>query len=337
MADAHDRRRFFRELIRGAAQAAEEIGSALRAESAELFAQPDPYEPLVQGAEALHQETVAAAPARRLVALDELPGLCADVGLEAWAGQTAAAARLAIRLTRGEGGASRLGGHPTVPAGFAWPSWRGEELTLLAQVRLDELPESPLPRSGTLLVFYAVAAAPSGLDPADGGGCQVVFVEDEAAELREHPGALPELPVVPSPELMLPLETPVESPEPAQLAAWVRLRERVAELQGVELAERAGSYLALHRLLGHPDTLAEGMELEAQLVANGIDLNTGERYFHPRIGELESGAADWRLLFQLSTDDELGVAFGWYGRLYVWIRDEDLRAGRFGMIRAFAR
>jgi uncharacterized protein YwqG len=78
------------------------------------------------------------------------------------------------------------------------------------------------------------------------------------------------------------------------------------------------------------------MELDAQLVANGIDFDD-EPYAQLVSDELASGAAEWRPLFQLPNDDDLGVAFGYLDRLYIWIRDDDLRAARFDGVRAFVR
>ena len=77
------------------------------------------------------------------------------------------------------------------------------------------------------------------------------------------------------------------------------------------------------------------MELDAELLAHGIEFD--EPYPQLPSDELASGAADWRLLFQLSNDDELGVALGYLDRLFMWIRDEDLRAHRFDGVRAFLR
>ena len=72
------------------------------------------------------------------------------------------------------------------------------------------------------------------------------------------------------------------------------------------------------------------MRLESQLVTNGIYVGDSSGYEDPRAGELESGADDWRLLFQLDSDeDRLGVMWGDVGRLYFWMREEDLRGRRF--------
>ena len=41
----------------------------------------------------------------------------------------------------------------------------------------------------------------------------------------------------------------------------------------------------------------------------------------------------WRLLLQVSSDDEIGLMFGDMGRLYVSIREDDLAPGRFDRVR----
>jgi hypothetical protein len=123
-----------------------------------------------------------------------------------------------------------------------------------------------------------------------------------------------------------------------ELAGGPGIRAALAVLLGVALEDRSVEWHALHRLGGHPDTTEEGMQVDAQLAFHGIDLNSGERWYHPRVAELEPGAKDWRLLLQLSTDDALGIQLGYpLGRLYAWIREDDLRAGRFDDVWAFIR
>lgn len=329
MTEGHDRRGFFGHVIRGAARVAEEVGSALRGEPAE---DDEPWP-----ADEATQETVPAAPARRLASVDELRVLCSELGHEAWADAAAAVARPSVRLTGGGDGTSRLGGVPDLPAGFDWPVWQGEELAFLGQIRLDDVDVSPLPAGGALLVFFALASAPSGERPSDGGGCRVVLVGNEPTERPERAEHLPEVPALPTVELTLPAVPEALDLDWSEAEEWTRLRERLAAAQGVELEDAVAEYHALHRLLGYPDTIVEGMELEAQLVSHGLDLSTGEHYLDPRAEELEPGAAEWRLLLQLSSDADLGVAFGWYERLFIWIRDADLRARRFDNVRAFVR
>lgn len=72
------------------------------------------------------------------------------------------------------------------------------------------------------------------------------------------------------------------------------------------------------------------MRLECQLVTHGLYCGDSSGYQDPRARELESGAVDWRLLFQLDSDpDGLGVDWGDVGRLYFWIREQDLATSRF--------
>jgi len=65
------------------------------------------------------------------------------------------------------------------------------------------------------------------------------------------------------------------------------------------------------------------MELECQLISQGYTLvaraPTG----------VEDGAAEWRLLLQLDTDEDAQMCWGDSGRLYFWIREADARACGF--------
>jgi uncharacterized protein YwqG len=346
MEGSSDRRTFFKQLLRGAAQTAAEVSEALKGAQLPETQEPDQWQVSWSGA-SLEGRPVPAAAGTHVASDDELRALASEAGLEARIADVLAQARRSVRLTRGDvAGRSHLGGAPDLPAGFEWPHGRDDDLAFLAQVALDEVAaldlSLPLPASGLLLLFYDLERRPNGLRPDDGVGTRVVHVEGELEPAPPERAALPELPLALSGEVTLPGES---AGLPASLALdadeldpWQRLRERLAELQGLEVEDRAVDWHALHRLLGHPDTTDEGMQLDAQLVSNGIDLNTGERYFDPRAAELEPGADDWRLLFQLSSDGELDLSLGYPpGRLFVWIRQEDLVEGRFDRIWAFVR
>jgi uncharacterized protein YwqG len=78
------------------------------------------------------------------------------------------------------------------------------------------------------------------------------------------------------------------------------------------------------------------MELDAELVAHGIDLED-EPFAHVLHEELAPGADEWVLLLQVSNDEALALDLGEANRLFVWMRRDDLSAGRFDQVRAFVR
>ncbi len=155
-----------------------------------------------------------------------------------------------------------------------------------------------------------------------------MHVEGDPASDEPLYGGMPFAPVAPSGELTLPATPTSLQLDAWELEEWAELRERLAAAQGVELEERAAEYHALHRVLGHPDTYAAGMELDAELVANGIDLED-EPFAHVLHEELAAGADEWILLLQVSNDDGLALDLGEANRLFVWMRRADLSAGRF--------
>ena len=329
-----DRGGFFREILRTAAEVAHEVGAAVRPPGSPWSAAEPETEPSVE------PRPVPAEPVRHDASLDNLSRLCQAVGLGARLAEVQALARRSLRLTLAGTqtsplGGSRLGGAPDLPPGFRWPTWNGEELVFLGQIRLEDVtavdPTASLPAEGLLLLFYDTIGQPSGLDPAHRGSCRVILYEGDTSLLEPAPeqGWFIEQPVELSLELTLPRSSSmlVEQLdlEFAEGEAWEMLRERLAQLQGVELEERGVETLALHRLLGHPEERRPRMELECQLASRGIDLSEGAGDVDPRAEQLEPGASEWRLLVQLSSDDEVGFYWGdGLGRLYVWIRERDL-------------
>src|SRR5262245_21650854 len=88
-----------------------------------------------------------------------------------------------------------------------------------------------------------------------------------------------------------------------------------------------------HQLLGHPKEIQGEMQTECQFASNGYYCGGASRFQNPPL-ELLNGTKDWRLLFQLDTDDDIqsgkpGIMWGDCGRLYFWIRHQDLAMGRF--------
>jgi len=328
-AGGHDRRSFFRELLRGASSVAREVESFRR--GADDAVRQWGFE----AGHGMELRPVPATPTTRCATVDDLRGLCADIGRETWADHAVSVACTSIRWSPGGDGSSWLGGSPGIEV--EWPEWAGGELAFAGRLRLAGLPATGLPHEGALLVFHALDRAPSGMRPDEGGACRVIHVADDHAPDEHREGGLRRANLTASGELTLPaVPGPGLDLDVWELEDWAELRERLAELQGVELEESAADYHALHRLLGQPDTFAADMALDAHLVSEGVDLEE-EPYANILDEDLARRAADWRLLVQLSNDDTAGIDFGDLQRLYVWIRDDDLAAARFDRVRAFVR
>src|SRR5262249_16673268 len=88
-----------------------------------------------------------------------------------------------------------------------------------------------------------------------------------------------------------------------------------------------------HQLLGLPSPVqGDQMELECQLASNGIYCGNPEGYATSRAKQLENGAGNWRLLFQMDSDDELGVLWGDGGMLYFWVEQAPAKRGDFSNV-----
>ncbi len=260
----------------------------------------------------------------------ELAELIGQAGLGRIVEELLELASPSIRLAPGVG-RSRLGGEPDLPAGMEWPQRNGVPLAHIAQLFFGELQPfdrtGVLPQAGSLSFFYDAAQQPWGFDPADRGGAIVVHrPETDEAQRRPASDALPkearfgEIDLEPRRDLTLP---PFGSEAIASLGFDERETDAYFELLGRLEGDSSD------RCLGYPDQIQGDMQLEAQLVTHGIYLGDSSGYQDPRAQELAAGAASWRLLLQVDSHEEIGMFWGDLGRLYYWIREEDLRRGAF--------
>ncbi|MBU1244636.1 DUF1963 domain-containing protein [Myxococcota bacterium] len=231
-------------------------------------------------------------------------------------------------------GDSRIGGRPDLPKGTPWPIHAGRPLSFLAQFRLADVPRPgsliDLPSDGHLYFFYDVEGMPWGFDPKDRGSWVVLYAPSGAdlAPAAPDPGAKP-----PHEFKAAAVEFAVEATLPDPMSDVV---ERLAldpvddEDYAAFLRSKEDTDATLEsRILGHPQLIQNGMQLECQLASNGIYVGGPEGYHDPHVAELKRAAADWRLLLQLDSHEDQGMMWGDSGRLYFWIREQDLRAKRF--------
>ena len=159
----------------------------------------------------------------------------------------------------------------------------------------------------------------------------MLYDGSEAALVRTEPPAdLSEKSRFPS--CAVTLEAYEDIPDQANerwLAQWLDQDEARAEMYWEIRADlESGLHRDPHKLLGYAGSIQDAMELDCQLAANGIPFAKRKKEA-ARVAELEAGARDWRLLFQVESDGNAKMMWGDAGRLYFWIRDEDLRAARF--------
>ena len=237
-------------------------------------------------------------------------------------------------------GASKFGGLPDLPLTVPWPTWHGMPQGFIAQVNLAEagpyLPPGLLPSTGILLFFYDRVAQPWGYDPLHGGCAQVLYVSADDAPLQRRPAPLA---VDAAPRCAPDLRTCAVSYSsvlsvPAGHSAWfaqlVRdedVLHRYWDWVGDFTADRYPS----HQLLGWPRPVQnDEMELECQLVSHGVIVDSWSTLRDPRHAHLHAGAPEWHLLLQVDSDPALDTAWVDDGRIFYWIRRQDLVARSFG-------
>jgi uncharacterized protein YwqG len=237
--------------------------------------------------------------------------------------------RLAVRLVKSAGeSCSYLGGTPPLAAGMAWPTKGAEALTFIACLDLESLQKVSLlpwlPPSGRLLFFYDTEHQPWGFDPKHRGGWAVLHTADASTPVTRQPPApaLPRIGVSFEAFRSVPLW---ERPEVSALQLTDAEAETLVDLQSAVYRKEP-----CHQVDGFPNPIqGDEMELECQLVSNGIYCGDASGYESAKAAALRGGASEWKLLLQVDSDDDLKVMWGDGGVLYFWIREGDARAGRF--------
>lgn len=251
---------------------------------------------------------------------------------------------------------SVFGGVPLVPRQFEWPTYtpapveyppavlasRGltapapptiRPLDFLVQIDLADVRHltaaAALPHDGLLTFFYDTENQPWGFDPAHQDGFRVRLFEGNDLVSRVPPSRAPDRRGVKFSHGETLPHFGSRAHDELELVAEGELPDAYSELVE-ELERRAYEEChGLHRLFGHSANVQGDMQLEAQLVSNGLYCGDASGYENPRRKELEAGASEWVLLLQLDSDESADIMWGDAGMLYFWIRQDDLAARRF--------
>lgn len=229
-------------------------------------------------------------------------------------------------------GTTRLGGEPDLPDAAAWPSFRDMPHSFIAQINLADVSglagTNELPDDGLLSFFFDGDQRVWGFDPKDRGGWSVMFTPPEASlRRRRFPASLPEggrfaaRALRPRVELT---RAPWESFDVRALG--LSLAQALAYADALPADDHQGT---VHRLRGHPDMIQGDMQVECQLASNGLYCGDATGSADPRADTLRADAGSWRLLLQIDSDDDARIMWGDVGRIYYWLRRDDLAARRF--------
>ena len=248
-------------------------------------------------------------------------------------------------------GASKFGGRPDVPAGFAWPYFETDTyddetvkprpLAFLAQFDCAALApldsEDLLPQSGVLSFFYELDSQRWGYDPKDAGCARVYWFEGEKLAPAEFPEDLPE--EFRLPELAAELLGGKDAPDFVDACLALGYPFTANDYRSFDQARREMGFPYpdnRSQLLGWPDIIQNNMTLECELVSRGHYLGgTWEDIpMEERDALRDASIQEWRLLFQLDTvaSGDFELMFGDCGRIYFYIRREDMLERRFDRV-----
>lgn len=256
-------------------------------------------------------------------------------------------ARNSIRLEIGGAakGFTKFGGKPDVPEGFDWAYYDGRPLSFIAQFDLEEISrfdaENLLPKTGVLSFFYELETKPHSVDDEDNGFVKVYCFEDKTAlRTAEFPDDF-------KAEYRLPALGITARSEKSYQSYPDFLLQRAKLVEDWESFERAQNSIGIDesgnisKMLGWADPICGNMTAACELMSRGYLLG-GEEWKNEvtsldRQEAEQWSAKDWLPLLQLDTvtDGEFCLKFGDPGRLYFYIRRDDLAARDFNEVMLF--
>ncbi len=237
-------------------------------------------------------------------------------------------------------GESKIGGHPDLPENVEWPNINGVLLSFLAQINLKDLNNfekcKDLPESGWLYFFYEFDHEAYGYDPQDKNAWRVLYIDASAEKLsrRNHPEVTKQSSTIYS-------SCKINFYKALSVPGWesVQCTVRGEDEKGREKYEEFLDSISesdpcdkKHQLFGFPMEVQGDMRGECELYSRGLDYNKVQTLRKSEIKDIEKNALKWCLLFQFDSDENAEMMWMDAGRLYFWIKPEDLRNRNFNKI-----
>ena len=233
-------------------------------------------------------------------------------------------------------GFNKLGGSPNLPDSIEWPVWEDKPLLFLGQFDLATLPseslEYPMPDEGYLYFFYHAYAWDTSSSNRNADAFQVIFapVSESEIPVRELPLYTKKKKTKTFVERHVDLRSGLSYPELSD--------PRIDELGFDEdhwdaychFGQNSVGGAPLHQIFGHVWQVQESnMPLTCHVVSNGLYKGKSANYKELLSHENDPEVKDWVLLFQIDSDDRYDMMWGDLGKLYFWIRKQDLAEARF--------
>ena len=229
-------------------------------------------------------------------------------------------------------GKSKIGGKPDLPQNIKWFQSKAtnKPMSFIAQINFADVKpfdtDNKLPEKGILYLFYDLEEMPWGYDPKDIAGKEVFFFDGNIADLERKsiPDGIDEENVFLPASLIF--KNKIEIPD-----LWSSLSNfEFSEEENERYWELKEEFDGIqNKILGHSDIIQNGMELECELVTNGLYCGDSSGYEDPKRKELEKNIDNWNLLLQIDSNDEIDMMWVDSGRIYLWITDENLKNRKF--------
>lgn len=225
-------------------------------------------------------------------------------------------------------GSSRIGGTPDLPEHMPWPADnKGNPLSFIAQLDLQEIRPFDtyqlLPDTGFLFFFYDADQAMGGYSMEEKHLFRVLYFDGPREDLQ-----CPDFPESLSVQFgpcSLTCETQVSMP--------FRRSKALSFLGDGEKGvyrEKVWKEGESNKTFGHADILQGEMEEFCQIVTHKDFTGDFGKFDGPEYAGVMADAKDWLLLLQVdSNEGDASMMWADMGRLYFWIRKQDLEKRNF--------
>jgi uncharacterized protein YwqG len=227
-------------------------------------------------------------------------------------------------------GSSRIGGTPDLPEDIKWPTDnQGNYLSFIAQLSMQEIKPFDtyhvLPDTGYLFFFYDADQGMGGYSLEEKHLFRVIYYNsvepnfsfpDFPESMKENARYEP---------CALSYETQVSMPY-----KWGKAFSFLTSEERDVYGDRVWRDREINKTLGHADILQGEMEEFCQIVTNEKFTGDFKEFETPEYAALRAHAKDWLLLLQVDSNREKNLMmWGDFGRLYFWIRKQDLEKRNF--------